>query len=163
MRSNEKRIVSAREMRGRKPTPTALRLLRGNPRKHPLNIAEPKPRALENPDPPAGLDRAAKREWRRVAPMLGRLGVLTESDQAALAVYCEAWATWKQATRKLRAGGLVVDSEQGPRPSPYVKIAHDAAVQMRTLLVEFGMTPSARARIKATKIETPASKWGGKL
>ena len=30
-------------MRGRKPVPTALKKLRGNPGKRPLNDAEPKP------------------------------------------------------------------------------------------------------------------------
>ena len=39
-------------MRGRKPTPTHLKLVRGNPGKRPLNASEPKPQ-LTLPSPPA--------------------------------------------------------------------------------------------------------------
>jgi P27 family predicted phage terminase small subunit len=155
-------------MRGRKPTPTALRLLRGNPRKRPVNKREPKPAWAANLDPPAWLDVAAQDEWRRVAPMLGRLGVFTETDSDALAAYCEAFTTWKQATQRLRQFGMVVkrSKAEGELPviSPYVKIAHHAMAQMRAFLVEFGMTPSSRARIHtAAPQDVPASKWGGRL
>jgi len=150
-------------MRGRKPTPTALRVLRGNPRKRPLNAREPTPGPLAL-DPPAWLDASAAAEWRRLAPMLGRLGVLTETDADALAAYCEAFTTWRQATQKVRQGGMVVVKADGTAVvSPWLKVAQDAMGQLRALLIEFGMTPSARARIHtAAPVET-VSKWGGKL
>lgn len=154
-------------MRGRKPTPTALRLLRGNPRKHRINEQEPRPGAMDL-EPPVWLDDAAKIEWRRVAPMLARLGVLTETDADALCAYCEAFTTWKQATARIRQFGMVVKATRAglelPVISPYVKIAHHAMAQMRGFLTEFGMTPSSRARIHtASPADTPVSKWGGKL
>lgn len=156
-------------MKGRKPTPTALRLLRGNPRKRPVNANEPKPAPLAGDlAPPAWLDADAQTEWRRLAPMLGRLGVLTETDADALAAYCESWVTWKTATARVRQFGMVIKRTKGgaelPVISPYVKIAHHAMQQMRAFLVEFGMTPSSRARIHtAAPAEAPASKWGGHL
>ena len=155
-------------MRGRKPTPTALRILRGNPRKHPVNAHEPKPSALENLEPPEWLDDDAKSEWRRIAPMLARLGVLTETDGDALAAYCEAFTTWKTATKRIRQFGMVIKvGKTGieiPIMSPYVKIAHHAMQQMKGFLTEFGMTPSSRARIHtAAPADTPVSKWGGHL
>ena len=156
-------------MKGRKPTPTALRLLRGNPRKRPVNDREPTPtRASEDLAPPDWLDDAAKDEWRRLAPMLARLGVLTETDADALAAYCESWTTWKQATQKIRTFGMVVKASKAgvelPVISPYVKIAERALAHMRSFLVEFGMTPSSRARIHtAAPVEAPKSKWGGHL
>jgi len=153
--------------RGRKPVPTALRLLRGNPRRRPVNMKEPKPAPLVTHDPPAWLDPDARAEWERIAPMLTRLGVLTETDADALAAYCEAWVTWKQATERMRKFGMVVkrSSKDGELPviSPYVKIAHHAMGQLRAFLVEFGMTPSARARIHTAAPEKPESKWAGKL
>lgn len=155
-------------MRGRKPTPTALRLLRGNPRKHPVNPNEPTPTILKNLEPPDWIAPAAKAEWQRLAPVLARLGVLTETDADALTAYCESFTTWKEATQKIRQFGMVIKVGKGgiefPVISPYVKIAHHAMAQMRGFLVEFGMTPSARARIHtAQPVETPQSKWGGKL
>lgn len=156
-------------MRGRKPEPTALRVLRGNPGKRPLPAGEPKPLALDSLEPPDWLDLEARQEWVRLAPVLQRLGVLTETDVGALAAYCEAWATWKGATQKIRQFGMVVKSKEGELPvvSPYVKIAHNALLQMRGLLVEFGMTPSSRVRVHTKKtdpLEEPAiSKWAGVL
>jgi hypothetical protein len=70
-------------MRGRKKTPTNLVLLRGNPGKRALNKEEPKPRPVL-PEPPGHLDTGAKREWRRVAPELHQLGLLTVLDVDAL-------------------------------------------------------------------------------
>jgi P27 family predicted phage terminase small subunit len=128
-----------------------------------VNASEPTPAPLVDPDPPAWLAKAAKAEWRRLAPMLTRLGILTETDAAALAAYCEAWVTWQTATRSMRKDGLVIARDDGMAMSPYVKIAHDAMTQMRSFLVEFGMTPSARARIHTAAPDKPISKWAGKL
>jgi P27 family predicted phage terminase small subunit len=153
-------------MRGRKPTPTALHLLRGNPGKRARNLLEPTPPVVPDMPPPAWLSEPAQVEWHRLAPVLGRLGVLTETDTDALAAYCEAWVTWKQATQRLRQFGLVVKTKDTEMPiiSPYVKIAHHAMAQMRAFLVEFGMTPSARARVQVTPTAVrPVSKWGGLL
>ena len=41
-------------MRGRKPSPTHLKLVKGNPGKRPLNVSEPEPEAVL-PCPPAEL------------------------------------------------------------------------------------------------------------
>ena len=155
-------------MRGRKPQPTKLRVLRGNPGKHPFNPAEPTPTALQNPPPPDWIDGEAKAEWERIAPMLGRLGLITETDLHALTAYCEAWATWKGATQQIRKWGMVLKAKDDiPKVSPYVKIAHNALLQMRGLLLEFGMTPSSRTRMRTvesrTPIQAPQGKWAGLL
>ncbi len=154
-------------MRGRKPEPSALKLLRGLPGKRKLSIDEPQPSTEVDLAPPAWLAAEAQEEWSRLAPMLARLGVLTESDVSALSAYCEAWATWKGATQKIRQFGMVIKSTKDgdfPVVSPYVKIAHNALLQMRALLTEFGMTPSSRARVHVSTAEKPAkSKWAGIL
>jgi P27 family predicted phage terminase small subunit len=147
-------------MKGGKPHPTVLRMLRGNPSKRPPPPNEPQPVAVSNAQPPDWLDVEAQAEWNRLAPMLERIGILTESDLDGLAAYCEAWATWKSATQKIRQFGMVI---KGPRDipiqSPYVRIAHNALIQMRGLLVEFGMTPSSRARVAAVPNQPTVSKW----
>lgn len=152
-------------MKGRKPIPTALHLLRGNPGRRAHTRKEPTPAPLTELAPPAWMAADAQAEWTRLAPTLARLGVLTETDADALAAYCEAWTTWKAATRAIRDGGLTIETEHGTRMSPFVRIANDAMGQCRALLVEFGMTPSARARVqaKAPPAATPVSKWKGLL
>ena len=52
--------------RGRKPTPTAIKLLEGNPGKRPLNANEPKP-AKKRPPVPNGWSRKPRKNgggWR---------------------------------------------------------------------------------------------------
>ena len=60
-------------MRGRKPKPTALKVLEGNPGKRPLNKKEPQP---EKKAPAArhGWSRKAKKEWKRMAKTLEAMG-----------------------------------------------------------------------------------------
>ena len=81
--------------RGRKPKPTAIKELEGNPGKRPLNDAEPKPER-KAPPCPKWLEPEAKKEWRRLSKQLEQIGVLTEVDQAAFASYCQAYARWKE-------------------------------------------------------------------
>ena len=62
-------------MPGRPPTPTHLKLLRGNPGKRPIR-PEPQPEQPPTPpEPPDFLTGYAFDEWRRVAPELHRLGL----------------------------------------------------------------------------------------
>lgn len=150
-------------MKGRKGEPSALKLLRGLPGKRALSADEPKPTLLLNCPPPDWLDEDAKDEWHRLAPILERLGVLTETDTNALSTYCEAWTTWKGATQKIRQFGMVIKGKDGELPivSPYVKIAEKSFAQVKGMLIEFGMTPSSRSKIHTVKAEPPKSKWAG--
>lgn len=54
---------------GRKPKPTAIKVLEGNPGKRELNEYEPKP-AKKAPRCPSWLEDEAKKEWKRTAKQL---------------------------------------------------------------------------------------------
>ena len=54
---------------GPPPQPTALRVLNGNPGRRPLNDREPKPGAGPPRCPPY-LDEEAKRQWKRLLPIV---------------------------------------------------------------------------------------------
>ena len=132
---------------GRKPKPTHLKLLEGNPGHRPLNRNEPKPRPTV-PYCPSHLSKEAKKEWRRIVPELAAVGPITRIDRAALAMYCEAWGRWLEAEEALRKYGVMVKSPSGfPMQSPYLAVANKAMEQMRGLLTEFGMSPASRTRI----------------
>lgn len=137
-------------MRGRKPTPTTMKRLRGNPGKRALPKGEPTARrGKRTPSAPYYLSEAAAAEWRRVARMLHEMRVLTDADVQALALYCAAFARWAGAERMVEEQGEVVLTGTGSvKINPYVQIANLAWEQMRKMLLEFGMTPSARARIQ---------------
>jgi P27 family predicted phage terminase small subunit len=136
-------------MRGRKPKPSLIKLLDGNPGKRPVNDREPPP--LEGvPEPPDWLDAEAQAEWGRVTADLLSMGLLSRADRPALAAYCTAWSRWVEAEAMVKKYGSIVKSpDKGfPMKSPYLSIADQALETMRKLLVEFGLTPSSRGRIK---------------
>jgi len=133
----------------RRPTPTKLKLLRGNPGRRPLPENEPQiPAGI--PEMPKHLNRIAKQEWRRIMPELARVGLLTRIDGTALAAYCDCYAQWAEACRKLRKTGMLVRGTKGdPIINPLLKIANQAVDRMRMYLIEFGMTPASRSKTKA--------------
>ncbi len=143
---------------GRKPKPTALKLISGNPGKRQLNIAEPKI-DLAQPSPPPFLCDDAKVEWGRVVGALYEAGLMTEVDRAALAAYCQAYGRWAQAERALTrmaekdpltAGMMIRTSNGNAIQNPLVGIANKAKSDLVRYAAEFGMTPSARSRVSAS-------------
>lgn len=138
-------------MRGRKPKPTKLKALEGNPGHRALNANEPQ---LEVPDQvpyaPRHLSHEAKREWRRVVSVLMDVGLYTDVDRAALAMYCQAWGRWVEAEKKVKEKGEIITSEEGGMyQNPWLAVANRAWEQLRKVEAEFGMTPSSRSRVTA--------------
>jgi len=135
--------------RGAKPKPTRLKVLAGTLRGDRTNANEPEVRTAI-PTCPRELSALAKREWKRVARDLAEMGLLSKIDRAALAAYCQAWATWIEAQAALRKHGVIVKSPNGYfMQSPYLAVANKAFEQMRLMLAEFGMSPSSRTRVHA--------------
>ncbi len=137
-------------MKGRKPIPTHLKLIRSRHGHRALPKNEPEYPPCS--DAPAWISDRAKRHWPLIAKQLEDAGVLTTIDVTALAMYCEAFETWRDANEKLVESGAVIKGREGiPTQSPYFRVAHLAFQQMMRLLTEFGMTPSSRSRVAATK------------
>lgn len=133
--------------RGPVPTPTALKILRGNPGRRPLPEDEPQVE-VKKLKPPKELSKVAKKEWNRIVPELYNLGLIGEVDRTALIAYVEYWDTWHTAMNMIKKTGLVsMDSEKKVRINPYFKVANIAFQRVKELLLEFGLTPAARARI----------------
>ena len=131
--------------RGPKPVPTKLKLARGSRRIG--DRPEPQP-GRSRPTCPKPLTEAARHEWRQIAPKLERLGLLTDLDRSALALYCQAWGDWSEARRAIKQSGTVVKAPDGGLMlNPYLKVATTAAKQMHEFLIEFGMSPSSRTRV----------------
>ena len=61
-------------VRGRKPKPTALKVLEGNPGHRPLNKKEPMPKG-KLPRCPELLEEDAKKEWKRLGKVLAEMGI----------------------------------------------------------------------------------------
>src|ERR1019366_3753362 len=146
-------------MAGRKPKPTALKLLAGNPGKRKPNKSEPKP-PPGAPEMPWYLTPEAKEEWERILPLLAKVpGLLSRIDGTALGSYCMAFARWIEAEEEISQHGVLVKEpcfdRQGNlvgdrlRKNPACTAAMASQKEMRALLALFGMDPSNRSRIQA--------------
>jgi P27 family predicted phage terminase small subunit len=136
-------------MRGRRPTPSRIKALTGNPGKRPLNAHEPRPEPAL-PECPPELSPAGRREWGRLSAELSKLNLVTNLDRGALATYCAAYGFWTEALEQIQKYGTMVKSPTGyPIQSPYLAIANRQAELMIRIASEFGFTPASRSRISA--------------
>lgn len=97
-------------MRGRRPKPTRIKALTGNPGKRPLNMNEPRPEPAL-PDCPPELSATAQREWARLIGELSKLNLITNLDRGALATYCGLWDVGRGdgANPEIRHHGEIAD------------------------------------------------------
>ncbi|HDW3058686.1 phage terminase small subunit P27 family [Bacillus cereus] len=144
---------------GRKAKPIHLHILEGNTNR--LTKEEMKQR-LESEKrwkaksdkvrPPTWLDSVAKKEFKRIAGELLELEVMTNIDVNALALYCDAYADYMACTKIIQEEGLLVEytnkaAETNKVPHPLLTKKKQLHEQMKAIGVDFGFTPSARARI----------------
>ncbi len=119
---------------GRKPKPTALKLLEGNRGKRRI-VKEPEPDG--QPLRPNWNDGEAIRFWDRNVPQLTELGIATKLDQDALEMMCQTYAAWLAAMQT----DAVPDATK--LFNSFWKIASC-----------FGMTPADRTRLSFVKERT---------
>ena len=155
---------------GRRPQPTRLKILRGNPSKTRLNPNEPQPaRAtdeFDTPPPEVAHDLLAAAEWYRVVPILRTCGLASQAERSALIALCQQWSRYLEAQSKVRELGMIVKRPDGvPMVNPYLAVADRALAHCQKLWPELGLTPSGRARLSALPQAEPqeASKWAGLL
>lgn len=145
--------------RGRKPKPTALKLLTGAFEKDPQrrNRNEPTP-SQKTPRCPAYLDAIAKAEWRYMTKVLADLRLLTMTDRAALELYCHTYSEWRKACEQVAKYGAVLirtfNGKTEAKRNPFDVVRERNATQMARMLQEFGLTPSSRTRIEVAKPST---------
>ena len=115
---------------------------------------------------PKWLDDEARKVWAELVPMLEGMGVLTRIDGHALARYCRLWSRWRKAESFIEEKGEMypLRDDNGRVKCfmqwPQVAIANKLAQQLTRLEQEFGMTPSARARIQCTPLRTGSTSNG---
>lgn len=139
--------------RGRKAKPTAVKRLGGNAGKRKLPDSEPVfPESDDLLSPSPWLDKLAQAEWKRIAPTLMPLGLLTIVDRAALEGYCQAYSRWRMAEAVIQKQGLCFKTPKGyVQQRPEVSIAQQYLHKMHSLAAEFGFTPASRTRVQGKK------------
>ena len=136
-------------VKGRKPKPTHLKIIEGNPGKRRIATSEwsPDPVALDKPELTT---EHASECWDRSVIELQEMGILQAADRDALEIYCEMYGTEpgdKRQRQVANEGALVKGRDGNQVTNPAWRIARDAS-QMATRLGEaFGFSPAARTRI----------------
>lgn len=134
--------------RGRKPKPTAKKLLAGNPGKPALNKAEPEFSKITNVDPPEWLTDRAAQMWRMVVPELLRENVVAITDLHNVEAFCVAYDNWRMAQESVQQHGIVVAGAQGgPIKNPALTAANETMRQIVTFGSMLGLDPASRTRL----------------
>jgi len=140
-------------MAGRRPKPTVLRLVTGNPGKRAINKREPKP-LRDIPPCPDHLYDSGKIAWDRLSAMLDSMGVMTEADAYTLERLCDCYTDILECRLLIERDGrtYTVVGQDGSaliKHNPAVAQLRAADSQFKSYLVEFGLTPAARSKVHA--------------
>ncbi|MBI0435414.1 phage terminase small subunit P27 family [Roseomonas sp. KE0001] len=112
------------------------------------------------PSPPAGLTEEARKEWRRVAPVLHQRKLLGDDTMATLEAYCRAVGAMRQYSVLMDTEGHVIEGRNGPISHPAYKMLSIAMRDVRLYAAELGLTPSRRGK----HTDAPkADPWEGML
>lgn len=159
--------------RGPLPKPAALKVLEGNPGKRSLNLADGINPRVEIPSAPKHLGQEARKEWKRITPLLEELGLISGLDRAALALYCQAVGRLSELEIAFNgkvalavATGMsypdaVFFASYSTTPSGYqqqsviVQLISQHRLQVHRHLMHFGLSPAARGRVQPSNYVQP--------
>lgn len=129
--------------------PTALKLVKGTAQPCRMNPNEPQP-DITIPEAPHHLSKYARAEWNRMAPLLEAMGLISEEDRSAFAMYCQHYGRHVKAEYMIRKHGEIEKTTNGNIiQSPWVSISNTASREAHKLLSAFGMTPADRSKVHA--------------
>lgn len=139
--------------RGPKGKPTNLRILHGD-RPDRINTNEP-PAPSGIPEAPYDMADDVAEVWDYTVRQLVGMTIASPVDRDALAVYCEAVALHRRASKMLAESSVLVRTQRGRGAgagtglmrNPLLQVQRDAATTIRGYAQEFGLTPSARSEI----------------
>lgn len=151
-------------MAGRQPKPVSVILLDGKKHLTKKEIADRekleakyKPKA-DNIVCPKWLDADAKKQFKFLKENLTELGLLTNIDILALAICCDAYSKYLEATGNIK--GLVIMQAGEAKANPFATMANKYSEIYKKYCTEFGLTPAARLKIaQPKKAEPPKSKF----
>lgn len=160
--------------RGPMPKPTALKVLQGNPGKRALNLSDGVNPRVEIPSPPKHLAPAARKEWKRITPILEELGLISGLDRAALGLYCQCVGRLEelelaftgqvkrlQADEGMEYADAVYRASYAVAKSGYaqqsviVQLIRSQRHEVHRYLMHFGLSPAARARVQPSNYVDP--------
>ncbi|WJM83225.1 phage terminase small subunit P27 family [Pectobacterium brasiliense] len=140
-------------MSGPPKTPTHLRLVRGNPSKRPINKNEPQP-SKGVPPTPKHFTKQEKYWFKRLAEELDAIGVITQLDGKALELLVKTYIQYRNHCDVLDRDGYSYKTDDGLlKAHPEAAMKDRALASINGMLGGFGMTPSSRSKVNASKPE----------
>lgn len=139
---------------GRKRKPDHLKVLSGTDQKCRMNEDAP----AANPgmaNPPAWLDTRAAEHFSRLSAILHGMGIASPDDVDMLAALSSRLEEIEILTAVIEDAGRTYEQrdERGQvkmiRARPEVAMRNEALRHAQSLLAEFGLSPAARAKVKA--------------
>jgi len=137
---------------GRRPKPTRLKLVEGNPGKRKLPDKDLHFGGEIGACPEWFTDRA-RAEWDAVIAALGSIGMLSRVHRGTLISYCVFTDMVEAAAQALAK----LDSGTRAYRGKFLELRQASDAQ-RYLAQEFGLTPSAQAKIATAAPKQPASR-----
>lgn len=138
-------------MKGRKPTPTALKELRGTDQPVRINKNEPKLEAISKmPPAPAWFSSTARKIYKTKSRELIAQGVMSALDIDMFLLYCNEYATYIETSEEIRNIPLrAALSEANAEVYKRIRQQNQQSWERaKSIAIEFGFTPSSRARVK---------------
>jgi P27 family predicted phage terminase small subunit len=91
------------------------------------------------PSAPSWLSADAKKEWKRIIPLLVERRILTDADMGGVENYCVAVGRVREIEKLFKQAGGAID--------PVLFRMQDKAIQTaKQLAAELGLTPVSRSR-----------------
>jgi P27 family predicted phage terminase small subunit len=145
-------------MKGRKPHPFSI--VENNAKKQ--RTGKKKIEGRKNNEPqikseflhcPEHISEGAKKEWERIVKLYKELNqpIITDLDVNALEIYCESLITYRLAMIEVRKNKLVGKIDNEMKANPFIKIANDAATQVKKYGEILLLDPVSRARVGLAK------------
>ena len=148
-------------MKGRKPTPLALKVLRGQ---RVRSRAVDPAMIVSTPEKPRGLDQLESACWNSLVKDLSQRRLLHESMRGVLEVACSAYADWQRAVQACRKSlTYKTKSREGAvifKQRPEVDIGNAAKRQYLSVLIELGLTPASASRCHPLPVEPKRARSG---
>jgi P27 family predicted phage terminase small subunit len=146
-------------MAGRKPTPNALKKLRGTDQ--PVRMRDEIDLGIIThiPPPPKYFNKWAKREYKTVAARLAAIRILNEVNIAMVAAYANEIGKYIEAEEMLSQSGRLDIAKDADgnilkiSRLPLDKMASEYLANANRLAVELGLTPASASRVKAPEKE----------
>ncbi len=137
-------------MKGRKPTPTGLKKMRGTDQPIRINDHETETNVISKmPTPPKWFSKLARKIYKSKSTELINQGVMGTLDIDMFVLYCNEYATYIETSEEIAKIPYNAKlSESSVEVYRRIRQQNQQAWERaKAIAIEFGFTPSARSRV----------------